>query len=240
MLVGVPAVSDEVILRNPCVVPGAGVEHAPERPVATVADVWAAADAMPDRYRCLVLLFGFVGVRRGEALGLECRHLNLLHGTLTVEQQQQELAGGRLVLTEPKSEAGKRTFALPPFLVKELERHLSRYAAPGPRGRVFVGERGQPVRAKTLYKHWHRARAAAGLHAGFRLHDLRHTAHTLAAGSGATTRELMHRMGHASPAAALRYQHRTQDRDAALARTLGDLFTQDRHEPSGPHQAARR
>ena len=34
----------------------------------------------------------------------------------------------------------------------------------------------------------------------------------------------MHRMGHASPAAALRYQHATRDRDAAIAAALGELI----------------
>lgn len=33
----------------------------------------------------------------------------------------------------------------------------------------------------------------------------------------------MHRMGHAAPAAALRYQHATRDRDAAIAAALGNL-----------------
>ncbi|WP_167627060.1 tyrosine-type recombinase/integrase [Micromonospora cremea] len=39
--------------------------------------------------------------------------------------------------------------------------------------------------------------ASIGL-ANFQFHDLRHTANTLAAASGASTRELMHRTGHAS------------------------------------------
>lgn len=224
------AVADEVISRNPCVIKGAGVERADERPVASVAQVWAAADAMPDRYRCIVLLAGFVGLRRGELLGLECRQLNLLHGMLTVDQQQQELPDGRIVLLEPKSDAGKRTITLPPFLVTELESHLSRFSAPGPRGRVFAGERGGPLRHLTLHKYWDRARASVGFPDGFRFHDLRHTANTIAAASGASTRELMHRMGHASSAAALRYQHATRDRDAALAAALGDLVTRDRDE----------
>ena len=54
-------------------------------------------------------------------------------------------------------------------------------------------------------------------------HDLRHVARTLTAASGAST-ELMHRMGHVSPAAALRYQHATRDRDAVIAAALGDLI----------------
>jgi hypothetical protein len=45
----------------------------------------------------------------------------------------------------------------------------------------------------------------------------------MAAATGATTAELMHRAGHASAAAALRYQHATQDRDRVLASALEAL-----------------
>ena len=55
------------------------------------------------------------------------------------------------------------------------------------------------------------------------MHDLRHTAATLAAAAGATTKELMERMGHTSPAVALRYQHVMADRQAQLASALDDL-----------------
>jgi integrase len=55
------------------------------------------------------------------------------------------------------------------------------------------------------------------------VHDLRHTAATLAAAAGATTKELMERMGHTSPAVALRYQHVMADRQAQLASALDDL-----------------
>ncbi len=48
-------------------------------------------------------------------------------------------------------------------------------------------------------------------------HDLRHTGNTLAATGGATTRELMHRMGHSSVRAALIYQHLVNGRDQAIA-----------------------
>ena len=51
----------------------------------------------------------------------------------------------------------------------------------------------------------------------FHLHDLRHTGNTLAGEAGATLRELMDRMGHASTRAALIYQHRTTQRDKVIA-----------------------
>jgi hypothetical protein len=58
---------------------------------------------------------------------------------------------------------------------------------------------------------------------GLRFHDLRHTAATLALAAGASTRELMVRMGHSSSAAALRYQHVMAGRDAAIAAALDEL-----------------
>jgi len=56
---------------------------------------------------------------------------------------------------------------------------------------------------------------------------LRHTGATLAASTGATTKELMHRLGHASPAAALVYQHAISERDSEIARALDVMVTGD-------------
>lgn len=58
----------------------------------------------------------------------------------------------------------------------------------------------------------------------FRIHDLRHTGNTLAAATGASTKELMARMGHASPRAALIYQHATRDRDVVIAKALDGMI----------------
>lgn len=71
-----------------------------------------------------------------------------------------------------------------------------------------------------------------GLPAGFHFHDLRHTGNQLTAASGATTRELMHRMGHGSMRAALIYQHATSARDRSIATALSALVAADRRTAS--------
>jgi len=83
--------------------------------------------------------------------------------------------------------------------------------------------KGGPLRAFVLHNAWKLARAAVGLdHLHF--HDLRHSGNTWASSTtGASTRELMVRMGHASPLTALRYQHATRDRDRAIAEALSAL-----------------
>lgn len=64
---------------------------------------------------------------------------------------------------------------------------------------------------------------ATGAPAGLHLHDLRHHAATLTARTpGVTTKELMARIGHASPRAALIYQHATAERDQAIVAFLGE------------------
>ena len=84
------------------------------------------------------------------------------------------------------------------------------------------------MRRATFYRAWARAVRAADVDPDLRLHDLRHTGNTLAASTGASTKELMSRLGHLSPRAALIYQHATADRDAAIAGALSDLILQRR------------
>ena len=88
---------------------------------------------------------------------------------------------------------------------------------------MFITPRGAHLLRSPFHRFvWRPAVKQVGLD-GLRVHDLRHTAATLAAAAGATTKELMERMGHTSPAVALRYQHVMADRQAQLASALDDL-----------------
>jgi integrase len=218
------AVEDELIVKNSAALRGAPTERPAERPVATVEQVYVLADEVGPRYRAMVLFATFAGLRLGELRALRRNRLDLLHRTVQVVEQYQELSGGELVLGPPKTDAGRRTVSIPDVLISDLEAHLENFAAPGPDGLVFCSEDGKPANRKTFYRAWNHATEACGLD-GFRFHDLRHTGNTLAAATGASTKELMARMGHASPRAALIYQHATRDRDAAIAQGLSDLIT---------------
>jgi integrase len=223
------AVADEVILRNPCAIKGAGVSRAVERPVATIPQVLALAEAVPGRYRAFILTATWSSARWGELVALTRDRLDLLHETMTIDQQLVELRGCRLQPDSPKSAAGVRTVHLPPHLIPELQHHLDTFVPAGCRY-VFPNSKGEPIKRSSFRSVWLRARAKAGL-PNLRFHDLRHTGNTLAAATGASTRELMARMGHSSMRAALIYQHATEDRDAAIAAALSALV--DQAEPTG-------
>ncbi len=221
------AVDDNVIARNPCSIRGAGQERSSERPMFTLAQVQALADAVEDRWRALILLAAWTGLRIGELSALRREHLDLQAGTVSVKIAVVDVVGQERSYGPPKSAAGRRTVAIPPHIVPDLERHLAMYAELGAHGLVFVGPKGGPIRRNNFSsKVWAPAAEAAGLPTGSHLHDLRGWGATIAARHGATTKELMHRLGHASPAAALRYQRAEQERDAALAAAMSAALRQ--------------
>ncbi|MGM9384263.1 tyrosine-type recombinase/integrase [Streptomyces antibioticus] len=221
------AVSDMVIRRNPCTIKGASTVHTPERPTATVQEVFALADAVQPRYRALVLMAGFLGLRWGELIGLHRRDVDLDGGTVRVRRAVAELNNGQREIKAPKSAAGKRTVAIPAAIVPEIRAHLDGYAEHGAEGRVFVGAKGATPRRNHFNRLWRKACSDAGIK-GLHFHDLRHTGNTLAASTGASTRELMARMGHSSARAALIYQHASADRDRLIADAVSGLVNKGR------------
>lgn len=219
------AISDEMIVRNPCRVKRGGKEPKGRGEIITVAEIEALCLAMPEHMRAAVLLGAWCQLRRAELLGLRRHAVNLLDGSVGVESTRTWVGGP--VEKDPKSEAGARRLTIPPHVIPPLREHLERHVGPEPDAYVFVGARdGRPLSPSVLYKHWDRARRSIG-RPKLRPHDLRHTGLTLTAAMGATLAELMYRAGHSSPAAALAYQHATKDRDRTLAEALSTL-----HKPA--------
>ncbi|WP_405531306.1 tyrosine-type recombinase/integrase [Streptomyces avidinii] len=118
------------------------------------------------------------------------------------------------------------------MILPDLHEHLKWYAEAGDDGRVFVGATRATPRRNHFNRLWHKACREAGIK-GLHFHDLRHTGNTLAASTGASTRELMTRMGHSTARAALIYQHASTDRDRLIADALSGLVKKGRKSPKG-------
>jgi hypothetical protein len=78
------------------------------------------------------------------------------------------------------------------------------------------------ITPRTIDRQWVQARAAIG-RPDLCFHDLRHSGLTMVAMTGATLAEIMAAGGHASPAAALRYQHASQQRMTAMTEALAAM-----------------
>jgi integrase len=224
------ALEDGRVTSNPCRIRGAGVEHSQERPFVDAEVVLRLADAIEPRYRALVLLAGFGGLRLGELLALTPSDIDTPRRVISVKAQAVDLIDGTRLVTPPKTDAGRRCVHLPMVVMEALERHLDEFPPTTARSPLFRGPLSGNLRRATLQKAWTKARIEAG-YPDIHLHDLRHAAGTLAAQTGATTRELMARLGHASPAAAHRYQHAAERRDADIAAALDAALDSLSHGP---------
>jgi integrase len=215
------AVDDGLIRRNPCRVRGAGEDQSPERPTLTIEDVLKVAHVIPERYGLLVLLATFTSLRFGELAALRRSDIDLVSGFVSVRRSQVELSNGGLLVKDPKSRAGRRRVAIPRAIRSDVQTHLDRFAQPGAEGLVFVGDRDGRLRRQNFRSVWIKAQIDAGV-TPVHFHDLRHSGNMMAAVEGATLRELMDRMGHTSPRAAMIYQHAVQDRDQRIANAISE------------------
>ena len=124
---------------------------------------------------------------------------------------------------------------MPSLILPDLREHLAVFGTPGAEALVFTGDHGAPLRRSNFRRavDWPRVIESVGLPAGFHFHDLRHTGNHLAATAGASTRELMHRMGHGSMRAALIYQHATSARDREIADAITRRAAAERRRRRG-------
>ncbi len=233
------AVDDDRIAKNPCRIRKGAAERHPEQRFASLAELYELAGVVPERFRALVLTAGLAGLRQGELLALRRGDIDVLRASIAVRRKRLRLASGLVIEDDPKSEAGRRRVALPAPLVAELEGHLLTYVGASAEAYVFTTEAGTPLDANNFRSRvWNPATRSVGL-VGLRFHDLRHTAGTLAARTGATTKELMARLGHSSPNAAMIYQHAAEDRDRLIAERLAAMATEAGLAPVLPIESAR-
>ena len=116
---------------NPCRIRGAGVSRTVHQTkVASLPELAMIVEAMPSRYRAMVLLAAWCGLRFGELAELRRRDVDLEARVLRVERGVTS-RDGQVFVGDPKSHAGKRTVAVPPHLVAVLERHLGEHVEAG-------------------------------------------------------------------------------------------------------------
>jgi integrase len=216
------AVNDELIDANPCRIVGAGRAKRVHRiRPASVVELAALTAAMPDRLRLMVTLASWCALRFGEAVELRRGDVDLSDEVIRIRRAAVRTKGA-YTTTTPKSDAGIRDVSIPPHVIPLIETHLSKFVDAGRDSLLFPADNGGHLQPSTLSRHWYRARAAAGRE-DLRWHDLRHSGAVLAAATGASLAELMARLGHSTPQAAMRYQHAAQGRDREIAALLSKI-----------------
>lgn len=217
------AVQDEVLDANPCRI-RAAMQTKRKRDVDILgpAEVDKLAGKMPAQLRASVLLAAWCGLRWGETSELRRKDVSKDCGTLRI-RRAVTYRQGKFFVGEPKTAAGIRDVAIPPHIRPAVKTHLRQHVGRDPDALLFpVDAEGGHMHGDNYRTYWEKAREAIDK-PNLRVHDLRHVGAVLAAQSGATTAELMHRLGHTTPQMALRYQHVAQGRDAEIAERLSKL-----------------
>ncbi len=225
------AVSDRRIAFNPCLDVPLPAEDTHEQRFLSAAEVATLAACIDQRFKALVLLGAYGGLRFGELAGLRRGRVDLLRGRVNVTETLTDV-NGRLAFGPPKTKRSRRTVPLPRRIVRELENHFECYVGPEADALAFTGHKGAPLRRAGFRRLWWQpAVAEAGLEP-FKFHELRHSFVALWVDAGANVKEVSVRAGHSSVAFTLdRYGHLYEDRSDALADSLDALLGDDNLPP---------
>jgi integrase len=223
------AVKDELLVRNPCM-----IERAMNPPtkrkavIPTIGELEALADKIGSdertaRFRVLVLLSAWCGLRWGEVTELQRKDFDSDCAVVTIARAVTHRGCCRI--DTPKDNKPARV-VIPPDMRDDIKSHLAHHVSKEPDSLLFTPARGgchvnDQVFAKDVFKP---ACKTVGLEQ-MRVHDLRHFAGTMTARVG-NLPETMARLRHSTVKASIGYQSQVSGRDIAVAEALSAVRTE--------------
>ena len=213
--------------RNPCAQAGSiGKGKADEMSFWTQTEFEQFIDCVKDKplsYYGFLTLY-WTGCRIGELLALTLEDFNPVEKTLRINKSYQRIKG-RDVITDPKTQKGKRTISLPDFLVEELQEYVGKLYGMTLQDRMFQT-------TKAYYEHeMIRGVELSGVKK-IRIHDLRHShASLLISKLGAQPNLVADRLGYEKIQTTLStYSHLYPERSRQLAEQLNMLVENEDEE----------
>lgn len=228
------AVDAEYIQRSPC----RGVDNLPkvlesDMQIWTVSEVAAIAGAIPARYRALVYVGAYMGLRWGELAGLRRRSIDFLRDRIEISEALTQAYGE--VRFGPTKTHQRGTLTLPSFLRDILEQHLRIFVDASPDALVFTSAHGKPLRHQNFIRRaWAPALKTASLpYAG--IHSLRHTCASLLIDQGLHYKDVQAHLRHKTLAVTMdRYGKLFPAHYERVADALEELHDREQDEARGP------
>lgn len=197
---------------------GNGVVATAVMRVLEPAETKALAEAIDVRYRAMVLLAAYTGLRFGELGTLRTERFDALRRTIRIEESLAEVRG-EFFVKPPKSSASSRTVSVPSFVVEELARHIAQYTDGSEL--IFSAPSGGPIRRTNFRRRICVPAVRASVGGPCTFHDLRHTHAALPIAQGEHPKVIQERLGHASIKTTLdTYGHLFDGLDEAAADRL--------------------
>jgi integrase len=196
-------------------------------PIAfTVEEVMRLANAIDPRYRALVLVGAFGGLRIGELAGLQLGDIDPLRSLIRVRRTASDV-GGEVIVGPPKTAKSIRTVVLPRSITEHLVEHVARLEGPEPDAWIFPAPEGGPIRRTAWMRRvWKPGLAAADLDQDLGTHTLRRSQVALLIAQGEHPKVIADRLGHTSVRTVLDvYGHLYEGADEAAAERLENQLT---------------
>jgi integrase len=198
-----------------------------------ISILFDALEKEPFHWQMLILLAITTGLRRGELVGLEWKHINLDTGVIEVKQSISLSENGERIITEPKTKKSKRKISLPDSIIENLKEYylysrkkrltLGDAWKGGEHFFVFSNSEGNAYYPETPYLWFRNFLKKNGLRY-IRFHDLRHTSATLLINQGVHAKIISERLGHASITTTMNvYGHALQSADREAANKFNSI-----------------
>lgn len=197
--------------------------------------------AKSTRYYELFYLALFSGLRRSELLALRWIDIDFLYSQIYVSRSLHVLAGGNMVIRQPKTAAGRRTIALSPSVVLLLKEYKEKQEAdclllgkPLSEDDLVFNEIGRYLLPSTISHAWAKLVKHLGLRP-IRLHDARHTHASLLLKQNVHPKVVSERLGHSSIQITLdTYSHVAPGLQEAAAKRFDDIIRIKHNEKAKP------
>lgn len=216
------AATDGLLTINPCQIVGAMNTPAKRTPVVpSIEQLAALADAVPERFKALILLKAWCGMRWGEVIELRRSDIDNDAEVVYIARGATHRKGQCHIDTTKQKQA--HAVVIPPHIRGDMKHHLDVHVAKDDGALLFAPARGGcHLNDRVFRDYLDPALEQAGIKEQMRIHDLKHFAGTQTA-RVATLAETMARLGHRTVKASLIYQNVVSGRDAEIAAALSEL-----------------
>jgi integrase len=220
------AISYGLLRVNPAASVRLPAEPKHEQRFLTHDEAWTLAESVHPRFKVMILVAVFGGLRFGEIAALQRMHVIPERNMIAVKQTAVEIKG-EVSFGPPKTKTSIRLVTIPRSIMAELVNHMDEYTNAESDALVFTGLRGNVLRRSSFSRvYWTPAIEKAGLK-GLRFHDLRHTFVALWISLGRNAKEVSKAAGHSSVAFTLdRYGHLYDTDSDGLADELDTMLGQ--------------
>lgn len=229
------AVEWQMIVSNPCdrvKAPKATRKEADYLDDKQAIELINCLNSAPLKYKAMIMLFIYSGMRRGELCGLNWTDIDFKNNLININKSSLYLPDRGIYEDTTKNKSSERVIRIPADVISLLAEYkreqLQLQLLMGDQwkgsGKVFTTQDGKPIHPDTVTGWFHKFTVANNL-PDIHIHSLRHTNATLLIAGGTDLRTVAKRLGHANLSTTSNiYAHAIRIADEIASEKLSDIL----------------